>query len=729
MAQFYPPITDILRFSVKPTEGEFAMLRFIEKNLDNSYEIYFNPYLNGDRPDIIILRKGHGALIIEVKDWNLDNFSVEEKKRWHYKDPQTGQDSVVKSPLDQVYKYKENLFDLHIDNLLNLKIQDIRNFNMVGCALYFHKATIEEVKATMIDPFKEDKKYQKFLQYNIGLLGNDSLNAADFDSMLSKFYLNSSWNSKLFTDEIYANFKRVLTPTLHMINDGHPISYDKRQMEVITRPVQMMRVKGVFGSGKTTVLAARAVHVYKRLCQSKERPKILILTFNLTLKNFIHDKIMQVPQEFTIQDFVIINYHQFINAELNNMGIDIKIPKEISPSDIPAYLERNYYSNEKLFNDHKDKIKPYDAILIDEIQDYKRSWMNIVKDSFLAQDGEYMIFGDVKQNIYGNPTENKDVITNIPARPTYLKHCYRSDSKIRDLALEFQKVRFGDKYELDDFNAENDGGLFANVEKPGFINYIHLSNTQIVSTLYTIIRENILNKVNNVAPNDITVLGYTTPLLREFDHYYRLLSHEKTKTMFEVPEIMYLSRLNYLKPYEEAWYKSLFNQLWKCSFPQNEKLEDWQTIRLRKHIALLLATSELYNKYPDRLQVVLTKQCNDLKINFKAFLDYLEHYKSDIEIIRNNVLSADYELIRKNKKINFWMNCGMLKISTIHSFKGWESRAVFLIVENEAAQTEFDELLYTGITRAKENLIVINFGNENYHKIFKLIFDKVNKTI
>lgn len=216
-----------------------------------------------------------------------------------------------------------------------------------------------------------------------------------------------------------------------------------------------------------------------------------------------------------------------------------------------------------------------------------------------------------------------------------------------------------------------------------------------------------------------------------FDSFHEndLLSHENTKTMFEVPEIMYLSRLNYLKPYEEAWYKSLFNQLWKCNFSQNEKLGDWQTIRLRKYIALLLATSGLYNKYPDRLQVVLTKQCNDLKINFKAFLDYLEHYKSDIETIRNNVLSADYEFIRKNKKINFWMNCGMLKISTIHSFKGWESRAVFLIVENEVTQTEFDELLYTGITRAKENLIVINFGNENYHNVLKPIFDKVDKTI
>ena len=121
MAQFYPSISDILRFSVKPTEGELAMLKFIESSLDNSYEVYFNPYLNGDRPDIIILRKGHGALVIEVKDWNLDNFKVEGKKEWHYIDPQTGQDSVVKSPLNQVYKYKENLFDLHIDNLLNLK--------------------------------------------------------------------------------------------------------------------------------------------------------------------------------------------------------------------------------------------------------------------------------------------------------------------------------------------------------------------------------------------------------------------------------------------------------------------------------------------------------------------------------------------------------------------------------------------------------------------------------
>lgn len=355
---------------------------------------FFNPYLNGDRPDIMILRKWHGVLIIEVKDWILAHHYIDERKKWHFVNPYNGEDSVEKSPIDQVLKYKENLFDLHIDTLLNLKIQNIKNFNIVGCAVYFHKANKEEVDSLIVTPFEEDKKYQKFLQYNIGLLGNDSLECGELDKILAQFYLNANWQSLYFTDDLYKNFKRILTPTVHMMSDSEHLRYDDRQTEVITRPVKQMRVKGVFGSGKTTVLVARAVQAYIRLKKDNPQPKILILTYNLTLRNFIHDKLMQVQQEFIIQDFIIINYHQFINAELNNIGIEIKVPTDVKGSDISLYLDANYYSNEHLFAKYKDRIRPYDAILIDEIQDYKRSWMNILKDSFLAENGEYSCWGD-----------------------------------------------------------------------------------------------------------------------------------------------------------------------------------------------------------------------------------------------------------------------------------------------------------------------------------------------
>lgn len=65
------------------------------------------------------------------------------------------------------------------------------------------------------------------------------------------------------------------------------------------------------------------------------------------------------------------------------------------------------------------------------------------------------------------------------------------------------------------------------------------------------------------------------------------------------------------------------------------------------------------------------------------------------------------------------MNSGTIKISTINSFKGWESEVVFLVLEPKYDKSttfnlSFDELLYTGITRCKRNLIVINFVNEEY---------------
>ena len=141
MATFYPSLETIAKFKVSPTEGERTLLDFLGRVLDDSYEVYFNPYLNGDRPDVLIMREGNGVLVIEVKDWNLDNFRLNEKKKWVY----TPNGSVVKSPIDQVLKYKNNLFDLHVEQLLQKKIFDVRHFNIVACAVYFHCASQSKI--------------------------------------------------------------------------------------------------------------------------------------------------------------------------------------------------------------------------------------------------------------------------------------------------------------------------------------------------------------------------------------------------------------------------------------------------------------------------------------------------------------------------------------------------------------------------------------------------------
>ena len=66
MAIFYPSIEYVSKMKVPPTEGELSLLNFLINILDDDFEVYFNPYMNGDRPDIVIVHKRHG-----VKDRSL----------------------------------------------------------------------------------------------------------------------------------------------------------------------------------------------------------------------------------------------------------------------------------------------------------------------------------------------------------------------------------------------------------------------------------------------------------------------------------------------------------------------------------------------------------------------------------------------------------------------------------------------------------------------------------
>ena len=90
--------------------------------------------------------------------------------------------------------------------------------------------------------------------------------------------------------------------------------------------------------------------------------------------------------------------------------------------------------------------------------------------------------------------------------------------------------------------------------------------------------------------------------------------------------------------------------------------------------------------------------------------------------------------IRRNKKFNFWMESGTVKLSTVHSFKGWELQTGILIIDEDDMNDEdrkektdtpsmgkktTDELLYTALTRVRENLIVINIGNQKYDAFFR----------
>ena len=69
----------------------------------------------------------------------------------------------------------------------------------------------------------------------------------------------------------------------------------------------------------------------------------------------------------------------------------------------------------------------------------------------------------------------------------------------------------------------------------------------------------------------------------------------------------------------------------------------------------------------------------------------------------------DEESYHVHKKA-FWNWDGRLKMCTIHSFKGWECLNVVLFIpeETKGNTEQLDRVVYTAMTRTRENLIVLN---------------------
>jgi hypothetical protein len=71
----------------------------------------------------------------------------------------------------------------------------------------------------------------------------------------------------------------------------------------------------------------------------------------------------------------------------------------------------------------------------------------------------------------------------------------------------------------------------------------------------------------------------------------------------------------------------------------------------------------------------------------------------------------------RRRKMAFWMGRGGLKMSTIHSFKGWEIDNVILLWPPDSSLGYLSEqqkaaLFYTGVSRGMRNLVVLNANRE-----------------
>jgi len=279
------------------------------------------------------------------------------------------------------------MFQLHINGLAEKHVLNKNVYNVIKPYVYFHHESRDSIKKFYE---KAEQELRKEIADHNSNYTNKNINFNQYEKKRIYFESKSrqirrdksmSWtkdclshnlknllnsNNRLFDDEIYYELRRYLRPPMHIVDQGKELSYGEKQSRlIVSKNNSLQKVKGVAGSGKTTVLAKRAVNAHKR-----HGGEVLILTYNKTLRNFIRDKISDVREDFSWGAFAILNYHSFINSQMNLCGIKTNPPDNASAQETSLYFDE-IYSNVNLFAGKEHYLKQYHTILIDEIYNRK----------------------------------------------------------------------------------------------------------------------------------------------------------------------------------------------------------------------------------------------------------------------------------------------------------------------------------------------------------------------
>jgi hypothetical protein len=596
----------ISQFKQPLTAGEFCLLEYLENNLKkdpdfnggnlaeyNGWLIFVQPFLNGSRPDIIIFNPRVGVQIFEVKDWDLRHYSFENRK---------GNDSKIhkvfcvsdrngtyqiKSPIKQVEHYKEKICGQLIPRIGEDVDEKTKTYGLIKTAVYFHKTTTESAQ-TLFKETENNFKVSPVIGYDALKDNNLIAVVPDIRWETGSLYWKKEWNDELLF---------WLNPPVHMIEQGTLLTLTTEQRKFANPQVGHQRVRGVAGSGKTQVLAYRAAKL------ASEGKRVLVLTFNITLWHYIHDMINRSPFKFNWTNITATHFHGFCKDTLNEFGENWPQEEGNGESVFKDIIVKKVLETIK----KQDYFDKYDAILIDEGQDFYVEWYHMLCE-FLTDRDELVVVCDKKQNIYGRELEWLD------------------------------KRR-------------------SNVDKFG--EWIELR---------TIMR----------------LPEHVATLCEDFSAHFNLNQDVKRKTLL---------------PQEK-----LFNQLNDQVIWWNTEEKDWLE---KTEEAYELIKNKAYNRHPSDTVILLP--------NKDFGIVCVKHFDSKKDIKTCHVFEDDDEQKYHRHKKAFWIGDSRLKMSTIQSFKGWEAPNVIVFIPSgvRGSKSLYDNLIYTAITRTRQNLIIIN-SNSRY---------------
>jgi len=356
---------------------------------------YFEPYIGDLHPDFVILSPQHGILIVEVKDYS-ERYLKSTPKTGKWERLEDEKPIFLENPFDQLYQYwraiKDRIGYCHFPDDVYIPITRLVAFSQISESSYAAGGIRALVPNKIYVCFKETlRRNENFEEFLVSII---PVNANISEEQFKVLRANIIPTCRL------PDLKQTDLLEYYSIKDRIKL-LDNEQESLARKMGEGHRlIFGVAGSGKTVLLIARARILAKR----HPNWRILILCYNKRLKMLLFHLLN--PQDYDA-DITINNYHAWARDYI--LSADNEFSKLYLEAEEKARHENQF---DEFFNKFVPRILTdmltalgdekitYDAILIDEAQDFEEDWFKSIMQVLNSGSNSLLITCDGLQGIY-----------------------------------------------------------------------------------------------------------------------------------------------------------------------------------------------------------------------------------------------------------------------------------------------------------------------------------------
>ena len=492
------------------TEGEKQVAQRLKKlyqSEDKEVYLYLTPRINKLEPDFLLIDPLRGVLVLETKNWSSHYLRHINPKEVVAIDGKKYHNPTFRT--NQYFNTVKSLFSTDI-TLMDEELE--LTFNLYAYVIF------TSIKSEHI------KNKELFNQYPTSAIYEDEIKSLTLKKLFPK-------KEKNITALQVAVIRGIIFPEIQLqVEAHHEIDQIIKTLDIEQElfakrvPVGHYLISGVPGSGKTVVLIARAIHLLKQ----NPSWKIAIVTYNKSLTHKINRRLDALNHSLYLND---------IDLSKIEVSTFHKFALSVSKIKVPYKATQTFWEEELAEKALQLVIATYDAILVDEYQDFRNSWLKVCiaslkkhKDAKNEEQVNLFLAGDRLQSIY-NPTAinwNKDIGLDMRGRSKIFKQSYRAGKEHLEFSLKYLMTDSSLKSEVERFYDGSDA-ISSETENKESLFFIEGQFEEVVKQI-----GELLTKGYNFS--DILILVNTWKEARRFYTYLPPYLKENAKVLKDVED-------------------------------------------------------------------------------------------------------------------------------------------------------------------------------------------------